>query len=433
MNINDCIPIVLVGSLDSFDLIIRACQQRRPGMAYRVLGVVDLAEGNIGREILNVPILGTIDCLREILFELERQGRKPRRILLTTPIGGQPLRELQQISEQAKASLCQIPKITEFRALTSSSCPLELCPIAFENVLARPQVKLGDGATDGLINGRRVVVTGAGGSIGSELCRQIARRQPSELILLDFSEYSLYAIDMEMRTKFPEVSRVAALVDIRDANSLDCIFRKHRPELVFHAAALKHVPLVESNPIQGVLTNVFGTRNVAEAARHNGAVAFIQISTDKAVEPTNVMGATKRFAEFYIQALDVAASSQESVNFTTLFKTVRFGNVIGSSGSVVPLFQQQIDQGGPVTVTHSDVTRYFMTIGEASELVLHALAEGMQSQRHSGEIFVLDMGSPVRIYDIAKQMIRLSEREDVRIEIIGLRSGEKLYEDLFEL
>ena len=235
---------------------------------------------------------------------------------------------------------------------------------------------------------------------------------------------------MDLQERFPGVPRELALVDIRDGAAVERIFRDRRPDLVFNAAALKHVPLVEHNPLQGVQTNVFGTRNVAEAARRHGVLAFVQVSTDKAVSPTNVMGATKRLAEYYCQALDLAGGRADSAN--TYFKTVRFGNVMGSSGSVIPLFQRQLREGGPITVTHPDITRYFMTIREAAELVLQALAGGLRQGAYRGEIFVLDMGSPVRILDVARQMIRLSGLTDVPIKFVGLRPGEKLYEELFD-
>ena len=422
------VPLLLVGSPQSAELTIRACRKRASEVPYQVIGIVDLAENHVGRGVMNVPILGSIARLPEILQSLERKGQRPHRIVLTSQLQGPPLRGLQAVAEQAKVILCRLPKPTEFRDARGDGS-LDLRPIAVEDLLTRPQVKLERQAIDGLIEHRRVLVTGAGGSIGSELCRQIARCNPGQLILLDQCEYNLYAIDMEMAKSFPQLDRHSVLVDVRDTVALERVFHDRRPDLVFHAAALKHVPLVEHNPIEGVLTNVFGTRNVAQAARRAGVIAFVQVSTDKAVSPTNVMGATKRLAECYCQALDLAGRDN-GVN--TYFKTVRFGNVMGSSGSVIPLFQQQLREGGPLTVTHPDITRYFMTIREAAGLVLQALAGGLKRGVYRGEIYVLDMGAPVRILDVARQMIRLSGLSDVPIRFVGLRPGEKLYEELFD-
>jgi FlaA1/EpsC-like NDP-sugar epimerase len=287
-----------------------------------------------------------------------------------------------------------------------------------------------------LLQGRRVIVTGAGGTIGSELARQVAAFGPELLILLDNGEYALWQIDLELAENHPQVHREALIADIRDEGRIRAIFEAWRPELVFHAAALKHVPMVEANPIEGILTNVAGTRHVADAARATGALAMVLISTDKAVNPTSLMGATKRLAEMYCQALDIAARA--SAEGTMRCVTVRFGNVLGSTGSVVPLFHRQLARGGPLTVTHPDMQRYFMTVREAVGLVLQASVLGTGNvvlpSGGDGGIFVLDMGPPVKIVDLARQMIRLAglrPDEDVEIRFTGLRPGEKLYEELF--
>jgi O-antigen biosynthesis protein WbqV len=280
-----------------------------------------------------------------------------------------------------------------------------------------------------LVKGKRVLVTGAGGSIGSELCRQIASFHPESLLLLDNNEYNLYAIDWDIRNNYKGLSVDTVLADIRHKDVIGRVFKGFVPDIVFHAAALKHVPLVELNPIEGILTNVIGTRNVAEASIKVKAMAFVQISTDKAVNPTNIMGASKRIGEYFAQALDLEGNG-------TRFITVRFGNVLGSSGSVVPLFRKQLEMGGPITVTHPDIKRYFMTINEAVGLVLQASAAAItQNKGERGYIFVLDMGEPLKIIDVARQMIRLVDKrpdDDIKIEIIGLRPGEKLYEELFD-
>jgi O-antigen biosynthesis protein WbqV len=274
------------------------------------------------------------------------------------------------------------------------------------------------------------MVTGAGGSIGTELCRQIGAHSPARIVMLDHSEFNLYSVDRMMADKAPTVTRRAGICDVRDRRRVASWFAQEAPEVVFHAAALKHVPLVEDHASDAVLTNVIGTRNVADAARQAGCAAMVLISTDKAVNPANVMGATKRAAEAYCQALDITAAKQTN---ETRYVTVRFGNVLGSTGSVVPLFQQQLARGGPLTVTHPEITRYFMSIPEAVQLVLQASGSAVAGQSGVGQIFVLDMGEPIKIVDLARQMIRLSGKRpdvDVKIEHIGLRPGEKLFEEL---
>jgi O-antigen biosynthesis protein WbqV len=279
---------------------------------------------------------------------------------------------------------------------------------------------------ENLVKGQRVLITGAGGTIGSELVRQIVALGPARLDLVDNSEFNLYAIDLGVSEVSDGLEHHAHLTDVRDRTTLANVFAAARPDLVFHAAALKHVPIVETHVAEGVLTNIGGSRNVADLCRESGAQKMVLISTDKAVNPSSAMGATKRVAESYCQALDHARAEGECQ-----FLTVRFGNVLGSTGSVVPLFERQLAAGGPLTVTHRDITRYFMTTREAVELVLQASTLGAQEP---GGIFVLDMGEPVRIADLAEQMIRLAGKrpyEDVDIEFVGLRSGEKLYEELF--
>jgi O-antigen biosynthesis protein WbqV len=270
-----------------------------------------------------------------------------------------------------------------------------------------------------------VLITGAGGSIGAELCRQVASFNCARLILLDFSETALFEIEREIRETFPNIAIKAVLSDVRSAARTTAIFAHERPELVFHAAALKHVSMVERHPTEGILTNVIGTWNVAEASRACDARQMVLISTDKAVDPTNVMGATKRLAEAVIQA-------QQSTGEGSRFSAVRFGNVLGSSGSVVPIFKSQIERGGPVTVTHPEMTRFFMTIPEAAQLVLHATATCHADERRDSRLFLLEMGEPVSIMDLAQQMIALSGRRNIDVEITGLRPGEKLTEALLD-
>ena len=313
--------------------------------------------------------------------------------------------------------------------------PLELKPIAIEDLLNRPQVPLDRDGMARLIQGRRVVVTGAGGTIGGELARQVAAFGPAALILIDNGEFALWQIDLELAESHPGVPRRTLIADIRDAARIRAVFDDVRPELVFHAAALKHVPIVEANPLEGLLTNAAGTRHVADAARAVGTLAMVLISTDKAVNPTSVMGASKRLAEMYCQALDIQT---RAAGHGMRCVTVRFGNVLGSTGSVVPLFQRQLARGGPLTVTHPDMQRYFMTVREAVSLVLQAsvlrVGEVELPLSHDGGIFVLDMGDPVKIVDLARRMIRLAglrPEKDVEIRFTGLRPGEKLFEELF--
>jgi O-antigen biosynthesis protein WbqV len=331
---------------------------------------------------------------------------------------------LLSLASEHGISLGRLPGSTEIQS--DATLPTEPKPIALEDLLHRPQKRLDRRGMRNLIEGKRVLVTGAGGSIGSELVRQLAGFSPAHISLVDNCEYNLYAIDLELSQSCPSLSRAAVLCDVRDRKRVARAFDREMPEIVFHAAAYKHVPLVEQNPLEGVRTNVVGTRNVADEAVRCGARAMVMISTDKAVNPTNVMGATKRLAEAYAQALDLTGSE-------TRFVTVRFGNVLGSTGSVVPLFQKQIAAGGPVTVTHPDITRYFMTIPEAVQLVLQASVSGASSEDYRGKLFVLDMGAPVRIADLARQMIRLAGKRpdiDIPIQYVGLRPGEKLHEEL---
>jgi FlaA1/EpsC-like NDP-sugar epimerase len=293
--------------------------------------------------------------------------------------------------------------------------------IAIEGLLGRESVFIGDGDVRSMIAGRVVLVTGAGGSIGGEICRQLTRFQPARLVFLDNSEFALYQVQEEFAFQYPDIQTVPLVGDVKDVSRAEGLFARYRPHVVFHAAAYKHVPLMErDNAWQALVNNVIGTQTVARAAIRYAAAAFVLISTDKAVSPVSVMGASKRLAEMICQAL----GGEEGV--ATRFKIVRFGNVVGSAGSVIPKFQQQIERGGPVTVTHPEATRYFMSIAEAARLVLEAGSMG-----EGGEIFVMDMGRPVKIADLARDMIRLagrSERE-VPIEFTGLRPGERLHED----
>ncbi len=419
------VPVLLIGAGDQAELFIRE-QARNRDAAYRVVGAVDESGGRVGREIHGVPVLGRLEDIEGIIAD--QLDTKPHRMILTKErIDGGTVRDLLTLADAHGMTLARLPRLAELRDGIGDR--LEIKPVAVEDLLGRPRTVLDRGAMRALISGRRVLITGAGGTIGSELARQIADIGPSALILLDHSEYLLYEIDMALAEAHPALDRVPVLGDVRDRGRIDDVMAREKPELVFHAAALKHVPMVERNPNEGVLTNVIGGRNVADACRAAGVELMVQISTDKAVNPANVMGATKRLAEGYCQALDMAGRAAGE----TRFAIVRFGNVLGSTGSVVPLFQRQLAEGGPLTVTDPDMTRYFMTVREAVELVLQASALGHSQSESEGHIFVLDMGKPVRILDLARQIIRLAGLQpefDIPIEIIGPRPGEKIHEAL---
>ena len=430
----DALSILLIGTGEDADLFLRALGHDRR-QAFRVEGLVSPNARQPGRRIRGHAILGHLDDLSAVLDRLQAEARLPDILVIAMPdLSGPALANVIEVADRRGRTVRRAPRPTALGPADQTP-PFELKPVAIEDLLNRPQVPLDRDGMARLIQGRRVVVTGAGGTIGSELARQVAAFGPETLILLDNGEYALWQIDLELAETHPAVARKTLLADVRDEARVRAVFESCRPELVFHAAALKHVPMVEDNPLEGLLTNVAGTRHVADAARAAGARAMVLISTDKAVNPTSVMGASKRLAEMYCQALDrVARTSGKGLACIT----VRFGNVLGSTGSVVPLFQRQLARGGPLTVTHPDMQRYFMTVREAVGLVLQAsvLRTGgvdLPSGQNSG-IFVLDMGKPVKIVDLARQMIRLAGLQpdaDVEIRFTGLRPGEKLHEELF--
>ncbi|HJU19656.1 MAG TPA: nucleoside-diphosphate sugar epimerase/dehydratase, partial [Stellaceae bacterium] len=442
------VPVLLISTKDGADTFIRE-MTRDPRAVYRVVGVLADSPSRVGREIYGVPVLGTIEALETVVARLDRRGKRPQKLIVAAQnLPGEQVRRLLDRAEALAIPLARLPRLTDFhRRLDRLGQAVE--PIALEDLLGRPQAVLDRDGMAALVRGRSILVTGAGGTIGSELTRQIAASGPSRLLLLDHGEFALYGIDLELAERFPDLARVPLLRDVRARAEIDAVMAAERPDIVFHAAALKHVPLVEANPIAGVLTNIVGTRNVAEAARAHGAALVVMISTDKAVNPVSVMGATKRLAEEYCQALDLSEARRAmpqpratwsrgdpELGLGTRFVTVRFGNVLGSTGSVVPLFQRQLAAGGPLTVTDKRASRFFMTVREAVELVLQAaaLSPAGEMAETRGKIFVLDMGEPVRIVDLAQQMIRLAGRRpghDVAIEFVGLRPGEKLHEELF--
>jgi FlaA1/EpsC-like NDP-sugar epimerase len=427
-NAHKRIPILLVGAGDSADLFIR--DLARGDSNYRVCGIISGTNARVGRNIQGVEILGTTDEIPIIFNDLTRLGQKPQRLVITSErVEKYDLEALLKVADSLGMTLARLPSLTDFKKGLTGSNEINIKPIDVEDLLGRPQTSLDSREMRDLITKRRVLITGAGGSIGSELVRQIANYFPSKIILVENSEFNLYTIDMELSNKNPGVARHALIGDVRDRQRMFQIFEQYKPEIVFHAAALKHVPMVEFNMFEGMFTNVIGTKNVADAANKALVSTFVQISTDKAVNPSNIMGASKRIAESYCQALDL----ERDLN-TTRFITVRFGNVLGSAGSVVALFRDQISEGGPVTVTDPKMKRYFMTVREAVELVLAASALGTKQPNQVGKIFVLEMGKPVLIQSLAEQMIRLaghSPGEDIKIVYTGLRPGEKLFEEMF--
>jgi len=443
----DAAALLLVGAVEDLDLLLRALAQDRR-QSFQVAGLLAIGSGQRGRRIQGHTILGGMDDMPAVLDRLAAEDRLPATIVIASAdLGGAALSRLIDHADRFGLSLRRVPRPTALGPAgpshTGPGRRLELRPVVIDDLLNRAQVPLDCEGMARLIQGRRVIVTGAGGTIGSELARQVAAFGPEMLILLDNGEYALWQIDTELAETHPQVHRQALIADIRDEARVRAVFDNWRPELVFHAAALKHVPIVESNPLEGLLTNVAGTRHVADAARAIGAQAMVLISTDKAVNPTSVMGASKRLAEMYCQALDIEArahlrDSARTAGHGMRCITVRFGNVLGSTGSVVPLFQRQLERGGPLTVTHPDMQRYFMTVREAVGLVLQASVIGVSAAElpvaNQGGIFVLDMGPPVKIVDLARQMIRLvglKPDEDVEIRFTGLRPGEKLHEELF--
>ncbi len=405
------LPALVVGAGRAGEMLVR--DLLKSGQ-YLSVGFLDDDLKKQGLDIHGVRVLGGSDNLEAIV---EKFGVEV--VLLAIPSASRSV--IKDFYERCRKLDVQCRTLPSVEELAGGKVEVSLLRnVQIEDLLGREQVELDEAAIHGLITGKRVLVTGAGGSIGSELCRQVLAQGPSQLIMLDHGEFNLYQIDQELGEPGRHVTPV--LGNVRDEHRMRWLFETFKPEVVFHAAAYKHVPLVEDNPAEGVRTNVFGTRLLADLAVEFGVERFILVSTDKAVNPTNVMGASKRTAEVYCQNLNARSES-------TRFITTRFGNVLGSAGSVVPLFRSQITAGGPVTVTHPDITRYFMTIPEAVSLILQAGAMG-----EGGEIFVLDMGEPVKIVHLAEQMIRLSgfePYEDIGIEFIGLRPGEKLYEELF--
>lgn len=410
--------ILLVGASDIAEAFLRSPQARR---RYTIHGILDESAEKIGRSLHGVSVLGRPSLLGSVLNRVEEKGEKISLIILTHPT---PMTEsFIACARKRGISLRQINSPHDM----SEDNLAKLKPVLVEDLLGRPARMLDSTPVKNMLQGKNVLVTGAGGSIGSELCRQILSHKPHTLTLVENNEFALFEIEKELQALAGETKLVPVLADVRHKDEITHLFKKTKPNVLYHAAAYKHVPLVEANPIGGMVTNLFGTMNVADAAVAAKIPNMVVISSDKAVNPTNVMGATKRAAEVYCQ-------NHPSAKGVTHFTTVRFGNVLGSSGSVIPHFARQIEQGGPVTVTSKQAERYFMTIPEAVQLVLHAGTIGASDAEQAGDVLMLNMGEPVKIWHLAEEMVRLSgltPHADIEIKEIGMRPGEKIKEELW--
>jgi len=404
---------MIIGAGAAGAMIIKELQSH-PEMLLKPVAVIDDNPAKHRSKLMGVPVCGSRDSIVPVAEELEIDE-----IIVSIPSATKG--EIQRILNECKKTKCKLKTLPGMYELIGEKVTIQkIRDVEIEDLLGRDEVKLDVENISDYLQQQVVMVTGGGGSIGSELCRQIARFDPKQLIIMDIYENNAYTLQHELKHRFPALDQRIVIASIRDKPRLEQIFGTYRPDVVFHAAAHKHVCLMEDNPSEALKNNILGTQNVAECAHRFETKRFVLISTDKAVNPTSIMGATKRIAEMIIQAFDKKSNTE--------FVAVRFGNVLGSNGSVIPLFKKQIAQGGPVTVTHNEIKRYFMTIREAVQLVIQAgaMAKG-------GEIFVLDMGEPIKIIDLARELVRLSGFEpdvDIKIQITGLRPGEKLYEEL---
>ena len=381
---------------------------------YNIVGIIDDDISKINHYILGVKVLGT----RYDIPKIAKEKNVELIFFAINKIDAISRRKILEICQETGVKTRVLPTTEE--VITKQGAMNSLRDVQIEDLLGRDPVHLDNKNINSLIKNKTVLVTGGGGSIGSELCRQIVKYDPKRLVIVDIYENNLYDIEMELRAEYPKLNLEAIVASVRDKARLNNVFETYKPEIVFHAAAHKHVPLMEKSPLEAIKNNVFGTYNVVNCADEYGVEKFVLISTDKAVNPTNIMGASKRVCEMIVQAKNKVSKTE--------YVAVRFGNVLGSNGSVIPLFKKQIERGGPVTVTHKDITRFFMTIPEAVQLILQAV-----TYAKGGEIFVLDMGEPVKIYDLAVSLIKLLGYEpnvDIPIEITGLRPGEKLYEEI---
>lgn len=405
--------LIIIGAGNAAHEIIKTINVRMQEK-YNIIGIIDDNKKRLNYTVSGVKIIGNRNDIEKIC----RENNVDLIFFSIANIDNENKKQILNICQKTNAKVRILPGMNEI--IREKKLIENLRDVEIEDILGRDPIKLDNKNIESLIKEKVILVTGAGGSIGSELCRQIVKYKPQKLVMLDIYENNLYDIEQELKFKFPKMNIDAVIASVRDKKRLEQIFAEYKPYLVFHAAAHKHVPLMENSPLEAIKNNIFGTYNVVCACDKFEVKRFILISTDKAVNPTNIMGATKRMCEMIVQAKNKVSKTE--------FAAVRFGNVLGSNGSVVPLFKKQIAEGGPVTVTHKEITRFFMTIPEAVELVLQAM-----TYANGGEIFVLDMGEPVKIYDLAVSLIKLSgyvPNEDIEIKVTGLRPGEKLYEEL---
>jgi FlaA1/EpsC-like NDP-sugar epimerase len=407
--------LLIIGAGDCGEKIFRELRDNA-SLQYNVVGFLDDNPAKFGKKIHGMPVIGSIDDFQAI----KKQVFADEALIAIPSASSQQMRRIVEYCNESGIEFKTIPGYGEL--INGRVSINSIREVAYRDLLGREIIKLEQDKIGAYLKGQSVLVTGAGGSIGSELCRQICRYQPEKIILFERAESPLYEIELELKSNYTNVEIISILADLQDSNQLGKAFKANSPKIVFHAAAYKHVPVLEHQPWKAIDNNVLGTEKLVETVVKSDVHRFVFVSTDKAVRPANVMGASKRLAEMLIQSQNSCGLSQ------TKFMTVRFGNVVGSVGSVVPLFKKQIKNGGPVTVTHPEITRFFMTIPESCQLILQAGAMG-----EGGEIFILDMGTPIKIDDMARDLIRLSGFEpdvDIKIEYIGLRPGEKLFEEL---
>jgi len=418
------VPVLVAGIDDRVELFLR---ENSKNTLYEIVGIIDDVRSRKGNIIYGVKILGDIADFNKIYKNLESTSQLPRRIIVSDKYNTKVyLDSLTKLSQKYGIKLALLPKLTDLDY--SIQAAKNLKPIIVEDLLSRDQSLLNAEYTYNFISGKSILITGAGGTIGYELAKQVASLNPKKIILLENSEYALYKAYEDLKKNYSATIVEPCIADIRDHLLCTHIFKKHKPDIVFHAAALKHVPIVETNFHEGIDINIFGTKNIADLCMNHNVKSMVLISTDKAVNPTSMLGVTKRVAEMYVKSLDTHAKNKK-----TKFTAVRFGNVLGSSGSVIPLFEKQIREGGPITITDPRMKRYFMTVREAISLVLQASAYAMQTSTRSN-LYILDMGEQVYIKDLAQNMIKMSglvPEQDIKIECIGLRPGEKLSEELF--
>ncbi len=429
VRIADAIPVLVLGRAADAEVLLRSIESGAVKKIWPV-GVLSPSGADRGQSIRGIPVLGDIDDLERVVSDLETRGNRVTRLVLA-PSALAPEARPEAILMRARRlglTMSQMP------SLESGGPAVQLAPVAVEDLLLRPSVRIDYQRLEEFVSGKAIVVTGGGGSIGSEICDRIVTFGASRLLVIEHSEPALHAVLESLKGAHAEADISGRIADVRDRQRIMSLVSQFKPDIVFHAAALKHVPLLEKDWDEGIKTNVFGSINVADAAAAAGASAMVMISTDKAIEPVSVLGATKRLAEMYCQALDDESSRHGGGRQTMRLISVRFGNVLASNGSVVPKFKAQIEAGGPVTVTHPDMVRYFMTIREACDLVITAASHALDRVNGDVSVYVLNMGQPVKIVDLAERIIRLSGLEpgrDIKIEFTGIRPGERLHEILF--